>query len=524
MDYLPSLLVECCPDSAIAKLLHCGRTKSTQIADYIGKQASSSIIADLQKRKFSLIVDETTDVSTKKCIVFVARYFNSIYGVQDKFLALLEITKADALSIFNLIKDFFESCKVPLQNLIGLATDGANVMAGDVGGLKALLSNETDLFYIKCTCHSLHLCSVYACKHLPRSIETLCRNIYSFFSHSPKRISELKEFQEYCSVKPHKILGICQTRWLSIEGVILRIIEQWDSLKIYFVSCVYEVQGVRASQISEEMTCEVKCYFLFLSYILPIINNLNKEFQSESSRLPYLYISLKSNVLLILSNFVKKTVLINKGTNIDYKHKHNQLKILNIFMGTKAEDFAKTNLTKAETNKIKLDILKFYVELLDQINSRFDFNRDDIKLLNIITPSKVLSSDDLQILPLILQFRNLVDCDPDLIVAQWNLLRLSEINLSPDLNIDSFWEKVASIKNGLNENSFKDLVKFIFNLLSLPHSSAAAERKFSTLSLVKTKLRNKLEIKTINSIMLCKELVKDNKPHYVWSAKKDFNI
>lgn len=70
----------------------------------------------------------------------------------------------------------------------------------------------------------------------------------------------------------------------------------------------------------------------------------------------------------------------------------------------------------------------------------------------------------------------------------------------------------------------KDLLNFVFNLLLLPHSSAGAERKFSSLSLIKTKLRNKLVTNTINSIMLCKELVKNNNPHYVWSAKKDLNV
>lgn len=59
MDYLPALLVKCCPDSSIAKLLHCGRTKATQITDCIAKQASDKIISSLTNRKFSLIVDET---------------------------------------------------------------------------------------------------------------------------------------------------------------------------------------------------------------------------------------------------------------------------------------------------------------------------------------------------------------------------------------------------------------------------------------------------------------------------------
>lgn len=152
MDYLPALLVECCPDSSIAKLLKCGRTKSMQVIDYIAKQASQKVISALRNKKFSLIVDETTDVSMVKSLVLVARYVDSARVVQDRFTALLELTKVDARSIFNLIKEFFATHEIPLKNLIGLATDGANVMAGDLGGLKALLSAEIDFFL-----HKMHM-------------------------------------------------------------------------------------------------------------------------------------------------------------------------------------------------------------------------------------------------------------------------------------------------------------------------------------------------------------------------------
>ncbi|XP_054746788.1 zinc finger protein 862-like [Anastrepha obliqua] len=442
MEYLPALLVECCPDSSIAKLIKCGRTKSTQIAEIIGKKANDRVFETLRNTKFSLIADETTDISTTKSLVLVARFVDSARVVQDRFLALLEVTKSDAVSIFQLIKQFFNTNNIPLKNIIGLATDGANVMAGDAGGVKALLNKETNFFFMTCTCHSLHLCTSYASRHLPKSIDFLCRNIYNYFSHSSKRINDLKEFQEYCSVEPHKILGVSQTRWLSLEGVVARLIEQWDSLKLYFISCFYEVNGIRPAQLAEEMCANTKCYFLFLTYILPIINNLNKDFQSESSRLPYLYSNMKSIYLLIINNFVKHDVCI-KETNIDFRSESNQKPLRDIFVGTKAEIFMTKHLSEDDIIEVKRNILSFYVELLNQINNRFDFNREDIKMLQIITPAKVLSQEDLQILPLILTFSELVDCDPDQITSQWNLLRLSDVNLSADMDIDTFWSKLC---------------------------------------------------------------------------------
>lgn len=264
-----------------------------------------------------------------------------------------------------------------------------------------------------------------------------------------------------------------------------------------------------------------KIYFLFLSYILPIINNLNKEFQSERSRLPYLYSSIKTTFILILSNFVQKKY-IDKNLNIDYENKNTHLETGSIFIGAKAEVFLKDNFDNDEILAVKTNIVQFYIEFLNQLKKRFDFDRSDLQFLKLITPPETLSENDKSILPLLSEFDKLFDCDTDKIVSQWNLLRVSDHNLNDEMEINVFWEKVGKIKNGLNENMFSDLVNFVFNLLSLPHSSAAAERKFSTLALVKTKLRNRLELCSLNNIMMCKEMINKTDSRYIWSAKRDF--
>lgn len=545
MDFLPDLLAACCPDSNVAKQLQCGRTKSSQLAEDLANKAKEKILLAIRKTKFSLIVDETTDLSTRKSLVLVVRYVDQLSKkINDRFLALLELVKTDSASIYEVIKIFFEKNEIPLNNLIGLATDGASVMAGEINGLQAKFKQDIDLFYLKCTCHSLHLCSAYACKKLPLEIEKLCRKVYKFFSFSSKRINEFIEFQEYCSQKPHKILGISETRWLNLEQVINRIIEKWDPLKLYFLSCYLEVRGVQASDLAKLMhQPEMKIYFLFLSFILKIINNLNKEFQSEKTRLPYLYPQLETTFKLILSNFMNNRFVQKLDStalaNIDIHNKENYLPDRDIFIGINAEKFLSEKLNSGEIFdsdqiKIKTTIRSFYIEFLNQLRLRFDFQSDDVKILSLITPQKVLSDDELSIMPLLSNFSYLVESNKEEICTQWKLLRLQLQNygFKGNIDINDFWEKVSCIKNGLDEYSFEDLSNFVFNLMTLPHSSAAAERKFSDLSLIKNKLRNKLEVKTINNLMLAKELLpKINKEfnekersgkkiqaHYVWSA------
>ncbi|XP_036317486.1 zinc finger MYM-type protein 6-like, partial [Rhagoletis pomonella] len=317
MDFLPQLLSECCPDSKIAAALKCGRTKSKMLTDVLGAKAKENIVSVLQTTKFSCIIDETTDVSSKKSLVIVVRYYDKLaHKVRDRFLSLIEVSKTDADSLYNYINDFFSATNIPLKNVIGLATDGANVMAGELGGLKAKFMKDGDIFYIKCSCHSLHLCSAYACKKLPIEIDKLCRSIYTFFAHSAKRIYDFKEFQEYCQVEPHKILGVSTTRWLALEGVINRIIEQWDALQLYFISNVIEVNGINAAKLAKKMgNPSLRVYFLFLSYVLKIINDLNKDFQSEKIRLPYLYSRVNMTIKLTLSNFMKNSVVKNLDVN-----------------------------------------------------------------------------------------------------------------------------------------------------------------------------------------------------------------
>nr|XP_017009975.2 uncharacterized protein LOC108066104 [Drosophila takahashii] len=524
MDYLPDLLRVCCPDSKIAKGVKCGRTKATDISKELAKKAMQRIVSALQETKFSLIVDETTDVANKKALVLVVRYFHNISGsIRDQFLALIEVEKCDAQSIYNAIKAFFSDNQIPLKNLIGLATDGANVMAGGLNSLKTKLSGDTHLFSLKCTCHSLHLCSGYACKKLPSEIEMLCRKIYSYFSFSPKRTSELKEFQEYCSIKPHKILGIAMTRWLSLEKVISRILEQWDALELFFSSQALEVNNIKPKEIANSMAKpELKIYLLFLSFILKIINDLNVEFQSESARLPYLYARLQSSIKLILSNIVTQDYV--KNMNLEELNICDLeiyfLPVEEIFIGFSAQQcISDSGLLEEQSNSIKVTIRQFYLELVDQITRRFDFSRKDIQNLVLITPAKVLSAEEWNIVPLLKNFEYLCESEFDKIINQWKMLKLSNDTLKKETDIILFWDNISMITNGLNESVFKDLIKFVHNLLSLPHSSAAAERKFFAISLIKTKLRNKLEFNTVSSIMLCKELILNKETHYVWSHK-----
>lgn len=56
-------------------------------------------------------------------------------------------------------------------------------------------------------------------------------------------------------------------------------------------------------------------------------------------------------------------------------------------------------------------------------------------------------------------------------------------------------------KNSSGEQPYRELAEYVLNCLSLPMSNAEVERIFSQLCLIKTKVRNKLSLKMLESII-----------------------
>ncbi|CAG9840725.1 unnamed protein product [Diabrotica balteata] len=108
MDHLPKVIAKICPDSKIAQGLACARRKTTGIVRNVLGTESFKNLCDGLRRKCSLIVDESTDKSTKKHLCLVIRYFkNNI--LQDNFFGLIELSSADATTLYNWRENVYEN-------------------------------------------------------------------------------------------------------------------------------------------------------------------------------------------------------------------------------------------------------------------------------------------------------------------------------------------------------------------------------------------------------------------------------
>lgn len=324
MDHLPKLIEKICPDSKIAKEIKCARTKTQAIVEnIIGKESFKQLCSDLKEKKFSLIIDESTDLSTTKHMCLVVRYLKD-NRIRDSFLTLIEVSAATASVLYEHIVNFFNEHEIPYkENMIGFAADGANVMMGANNSVMVLLKRDIPhLFVMKCICHSYHLVASYACEKLPRFVEDFVRDLYNYFSSSPKRVAAYKDFQTFCNVKMHRLLHPSQTRWLSVHAAVKRVLEQYSALRLFFIDATQNNDLLAAENILQKMNDPVTRLFLqFLDFALQLFNNLNREMQAEQPRIHVLYAEITKTVRTLFDCFLKREYILSTSIeNIDFEN------------------------------------------------------------------------------------------------------------------------------------------------------------------------------------------------------------
>ena len=72
-----------------------------------------------------------------------------------------------------------------------------------------------------------------------------------------------------------------------------------------------------------------------------------------------------------------------------------------------------------------------------------------------------------------------------------------------------FYQQLSLVMNPNDEPLFKNLSTFALQILFLPVSNTDAERIFSKVNLIKTDIRNSLNTKSVEALILISEAVKE---------------
>ncbi|CAG9832487.1 unnamed protein product [Diabrotica balteata] len=184
----------------------------------------------------SIVSDGTSDISNIFQMVIVYRYTLPNGTPVERFWTFLKPNNHDAVSLAGCIEECLSCVLSSSDKLISQSYDGASVMSGVHGGVQKLIQDKFRYAnYIHCYAHHLNLLMSQA-----TSINTNVRiffadltDITNFFSNSPQRVAILDE------VVGNRVPSASATRWNFKIRTVNMVYENREAL----VECMERIQS-----------------------------------------------------------------------------------------------------------------------------------------------------------------------------------------------------------------------------------------------------------------------------------------
>ncbi|WOG95842.1 hypothetical protein DCAR_0415171 [Daucus carota subsp. sativus] len=180
-------------------------------------ETTKIILSELGDDLFSILVDESRDISVKEQMVILLRYVNKNGCIVERFLGVVHVGDTTSLSLKFGVEELLQKHQLSVAKIRGQGYDGASNMQGKFTGLKSLILKDNPCaFYVHYFAHQLQLALVGRVrKHRKISMFfTQLNTITSVVAGSCKRQDLLRDKQT-----TEVIEGICSGQMSSGKGL-----------------------------------------------------------------------------------------------------------------------------------------------------------------------------------------------------------------------------------------------------------------------------------------------------------------
>ena len=193
-----------------------GHDMQNELLQIMALRILRELAASIQSTKFTIMVDETTDISTTEQVVIVLRWVDQSLEVHEDFFGLYSTGSISADSLVSIIKDVLLRLNLQLDNCRGQCYDGASNMKGCRSGVATqIMRDEPRAIYTHCYGHALNL----ACQDTIRSIKVVrdaldtTFEISKLLKYSSKRKAKFLKIKEEVAPSDPGFRTLCPTRW-----------------------------------------------------------------------------------------------------------------------------------------------------------------------------------------------------------------------------------------------------------------------------------------------------------------------
>jgi hypothetical protein len=488
------------------------------ISSALAQQIRDVVRSELEGRFYCLMLDETSDVSGQEMLTIIARYV--VNGVViERYLGMVHVQATDASSLYEAVLSFMADFGLSVQKIRGQSYDGAANMSGRLNGLQALILKENSCaYYIHCFNHQLQLALVDAA-----SENSSCWQFYSYLQAivnlikaSTKRIEQLRQLQQQtidgqdlhgkgrCQLRTLHRAG--DTRWSSHYASVVSLKELYGEVMTVMEDVSQsgkKEQRAEASGLLKTMSDYEFILILHLQHtILGISHVLSQILQRDDEDI----VNAVENVHTTLARLREYrqsgfTELLEDVSSFCAEH---SIPVCQMDQEYMRHGRFKSGLTSQKHYEVNI-----FNSIVDSqvvaLSSRFPE-----LTTNLLTSSAVLSPRGAFRAFDINQAMQLASMYPtDFPQCERTYLRNEFSNFIADvrshvvLNSQKTLSEFARVFCEHHKHvTYPTVYRLITLVLTLPISTASAERSFSVLKLVKSVLRNKIGDEWLNSLLM----------------------
>lgn len=521
-------------DSQVARDFNCKRSKvSYIISDGLGPYLKEQLITDIIANDcfYSIQIDETPipEKRVQQMDVLV-RYFSVKQGrVVVQHLQSYHLGHATAADLFDAVKDSLT--ELPLPKFLSFFSDGPNVMKSLKNKLKELNPSILDVGF--CSLHTVH--NAFACglNEFGGDVESLAIDLYYFFKRSAVQSEDLKKLQLELGLADHVFLRHVNSRWLTLQSSLDRIIEQFSALKAFFKKTTNSrTESERLNRLKAAFASnKLLSTMLFLRNVAEIFNRFLLLFQKDEPLVHILYDEMVLLIKKLMGRFMESKSFQDKD-GIQLKSVDVDAAALNWKQNVEIGSDTREQMASAsvsDKSKIRLGARSFYRACTKYLIKKLPLENKLLQHLKILQPSNRQSDGAVNsvralasMIPSVISPQNVSALTDEWIMLQAETLQPVSLPLSPKhddeldesddpelqqdqpnpsshVRIDHYWAIIFALKDPSGNLKYKWLPVVVKALLCLAHGNAECERGFSENKHL-LESRNRLNIESINGL------------------------
>ncbi|PUZ40799.1 hypothetical protein GQ55_9G452100 [Panicum hallii var. hallii] len=136
-----------------------------EIIQCCAMETRDQIIKEIGDDHFTILADESSDVSHKEQLALCVRYIDKSGRPCERYLGIVHVDDTTSSSLKEAIQSLLVNNGLTMTQIRGQGYDGASNMKGEIKGLKTLIMKESpSAYYVHCFAHQLQLVLVAVAK------------------------------------------------------------------------------------------------------------------------------------------------------------------------------------------------------------------------------------------------------------------------------------------------------------------------------------------------------------------------